>query len=207
MNALLIPVPPGTLRALSARPDAAVVLRSLKYGWPPYVAMYALTQMIPFPPIASAVDIVSLPFLIPFMIYFFLSNMIAYYAGFLASRKACFGLHTNIIQDIFKYLPVMFVFYCLFTILVFIGLLLFIIPGIYFGTVISLVPYLFIHHNMSIYEAIKKSWNMTIERKRELFVYSFRLTMCLFFVGFFIGMIARLPQQLMLSAVNNDILA
>ncbi|MCZ6468822.1 MAG: DUF975 family protein [Candidatus Dadabacteria bacterium] len=91
----------------------------------------------------------------------------------------------------FKYL----LGYLLLWLVIIIGLILLIVPGMYLAIKYQFVPYLIVDKNMDVIEAFKKSGKMTDGSKWNLFLLTILLVIIIFlgFLAFIVGIFVALP--------------
>ncbi len=94
----------------------------------------------------------------------------------------------------------------IYTILVFLGLLAFVLPGIYFAIKYFFVPILIVDKKMGIFESAEKSSEMTKGVKWELFAYFLILSFASFLIvlaGIFVLIIGVIPAIFFVSWVSS----
>jgi len=107
-------------------------------------------------------------------------------------------------KDLFYYQPIVnyFIVALLTGLIVVVGLILLIIPGIYFGLRLKFAVYLVIDKNLGPVEAIKKSWKMTKGNVWNLFFFGFLLGLIniLGFLCLIIGLFITVPLSMLATA-------
>jgi len=99
----------------------------------------------------------------------------------------------------FKYL----LGYLLLWLVIIIGLILLIVPGMYLAIKYQFVPYLIVDKNMDVIEAFKKSGKMTDGSKWNLFLLTILLVIIIFlgFLAFIVGIFVALPIAMAVAYV------
>lgn len=88
------------------------------------------------------------------------------------------------------------------TVIVFVGFLLLIIPGIIFSIKLQFATYLVVDKNMGVVDALNKSWEMTKGVKWNLFLFSILLVLIdiLGFMALIVGLFITIPLTMVATA-------
>ncbi|HEX7444847.1 MAG TPA: hypothetical protein VF300_00510, partial [Methanothrix sp.] len=113
------------------------------------------------------------------------------------------------IRDLYSSKPIVLVNYLVagffYGLMVVIGLLLLIVPGIYLGLKYQFFGYLIVDRGMGPFEALKESGRLTDGAKKDLFVFWLALICGILVIMLVLGLLVALPVGLMMAVISEDL--
>jgi uncharacterized membrane protein len=113
------------------------------------------------------------------------------------------------IRDLYSSKPIVLVNYVvagfIYGLMVAVGLLLLIVPGIYLGLKYQFFGYLIVDRGMGPFEALKESGRLTDGAKKDLFVFWLALICGILVIMLVLGLLVALPVGLIMAVISEDL--
>jgi uncharacterized membrane protein len=113
------------------------------------------------------------------------------------------------IRDLYSSKPIILVNYLvaslIFGLMVAVGLLLLIVPGIFLAMKYQFYGYLITERGMGPFEALKESGRLTDGAKKDLFVFWLALICGILVIMLVLGLLVALPVGLMMAVISEDL--
>jgi uncharacterized membrane protein len=113
------------------------------------------------------------------------------------------------IRDLYSSKPIVLLNYVvagfIYGLMVAIGLLLLIVPGIYLGLKYQFFGYLIVDRGMGPFEALKESGRLTDGAKKDLFVFWLALICGILVIMLVLGLLVALPVGLIMAVISEDL--